>query len=688
MKRTTRWSILLLILIGAAGLRLWRINSLPPGFYLDEAFEGLGALRILADPTYHPVFLSGYSNSLALNAYANALMFWLFQHFDSEAGPTAMRVTAACFGVLGVAALYALAVELQKFAQGRLSRWFPVWAAAALAVMRWHIHFSRIGIEPIIVPLLWASATWLLLRGWRTGEWFSFAGCGALVALSMYTYQAAWMIPLLMIPVTLLLLFQPTESEGLKFAGGSVRSALAFLQTRQGIGLIITAVVAFLLFIPFGLYTWRNHETALLRPTQVAAEVGTDSAETSTLWSGIWHTAAMYSPIGELGDQSPRRNIPGEPVLNNWQALLFFMGLGVALWRVRRLPYALGLIGLFGLLLPGALSNHAPHFHRTVGASAPTALLCAFGLDWLWQWGKTKADETLRGRWALVAQRFAWIGVLLLILGGATSTYDYFVRWATLPRLYYAFDTGLWQVGQQLAQLPPDQPVYLTPRTLDYPTLAFALRNRQPAPVRFNGQHLFPLTAQVSSKPEIYAVIEDEDKRTRLLLPEVFPTATLKSSIMDWEGKAYAHFYERPANAIPQRPPQVSRAKVLGDGIQLLGYDTSPTTIHPGEILYLQLHWLVTTQPKASWTVFTHLLAKDDAGNLKLVAGQDNPPGNNTFPTNRWLPGWRILDEYEIQLPADLPLGKYGLEIGLYQADGEHLPVQGTGLRLGSIKIK
>lgn len=688
MKRTTRWSILLLVLIGAAGLRLWQINSLPPGFYLDEAFEGLGALRILADPTYHPIFLTGYSNSLALNAYANAFMFWLFQQFGGEAGPIAMRVTAACFGVLGVAALYALAVELQKLAKDRLSLWFPVWAAAALAVMRWHIHFSRIGIEPIIVPLLWAGATWLLLRGWRTGEWLSFAGCGVLVALSLYTYQAAWMIPLLMIPVTLLLFFQRSAVEARKLTGGGIHSVLTFLQTRQGVGLVITILVAFLLLIPFGLYTWRNHETALLRPTEVAAEVGTDSAETSTLWSGTWHTAAMYSPIGELGDQSPRRNIPGEPVLNDWEALLFFSGLGVALWRMRRLPYAIGLIGLFGLLLPGALSNHAPHFHRTVGASAPTALLCAFGLDWLWLWGKTKTAEASHGRWTLVAQRFAWIGVLVLLLGGATSTYKYFVRWAALPRLYYAFDTGLWQVGQQLAKLPSDQPVYLTPRTLDYPTLAFALRNRQPEPTRFNGQHIFPLTAQVSPKPEIYAVIEDEDKRTRLLLPEVFPNATIKNTIFDGEGKAYAHFYERPANAVPQRPPQVEHKATLGDGIQLLGYDTYPEVVHPGEILYLQLHWLVATQPKENWTVFTHLLAKDDAGNLKLVAGQDNPPGNNTFPTDFWQPGWRILDEYQIQLPADMALGKYELEIGLYQEDGERLPAQGTGLRLGTVKIK
>ena len=55
MSRKIRWLLLLIILIGAAGLRLWRITSLPPGFHLDESFEGLEAWRILTDPTYRPI---------------------------------------------------------------------------------------------------------------------------------------------------------------------------------------------------------------------------------------------------------------------------------------------------------------------------------------------------------------------------------------------------------------------------------------------------------------------------------------------------------------------------------------------------------------------------------------------------------------------------------------------------------
>jgi len=704
MARHTRWTLFFAILIGAAGVRFWRLTSLPPGFHLDESFEGLGAWQILTDSSYRPIFITGYANALALNSYINALMFGLFQLLGGEAGPLAMRVTAASFGVLGVAALYGLASELQKLTKSNLSIAFPFFAAASLALMRWHIHFSRIGIEPIYVPLIWTGALWLLLRGWRTGGWISFAVCGILVAISLYAYLAAWVIPFLILLCALLLLLRPTAFGLSTFPASQFRSIWAMLRTRQGVGLLIVLLVACLCAIPFTWYTWHNYDTVILRSSQVVAQGGTDSSEPdSTIWRSIGQTALMYAPFPGFGDGHTRRNIPREPLLNLWQSLVFYLGLLLALWRLRRPGYAMILIGLIGLLLPGALSNNAPHFHRTLGAAAPTALLCAIGLDWIWQWRWRKADQRpttndtqqpwinlRRGRVPLgrVVRQFSWISLLLLGLGGATSVHDYFVRWARLPELYYAFDTGLWQLGQHLAQVPAAQPIYLTPRDTIYPTLAFALRNRPgPAPIHFDGRHIIPLTAAVTDQPELYAVIEYEDFRTSLFLPGIFPTATVQQEFFDWAGESTVRIYERPANAMPEQLPEFFYPATLGDGIGLLGYDLHPQPVRAGDILYLQLHWLVDAKPTANWTVFTHVLAHD-AGNPMLVAGKDNPPGENSLPTTRWQPGWRILDEYQIQLPADLASGEYSLEIGLYQASGEHLPSDATGVPLGKLVVE
>jgi hypothetical protein len=120
----------------------------------------------------------------------------------------------------------------------------------------------------------------------------------------------------------------------------------------------------------------------------------------------------------------------------------------------------------------------------------------------------------------------------------------------------------------------------------------------------------------------------------------------------------------------------------------LAGYDVQPPSLHPGEILYLQLHWLVNSAIAEDWTVFTHLQRRDDSGSFVQVAGSDSRPGGGSLPTWRWQPGWRVLDEYQIALPGDLPPGSYSLAAGLYRQDGARLPAEGPGILLGDVVIE
>lgn len=693
MSSSTRQRLLFLLLGLAIGLRLWHIDRLPPGFHFDEAFEGLEAWRILTDPSYRPLFLLGNFGVPPLNAYANALMFGIVTFFGGNAGPTAMRLTAATFGVMGVAVLYGLAHELRRLSSGRarLSVGFPLFAAATLALMRWHLHFSRMGIEPIIVPLLWSAAIALFLHGRRTGLWLSFAGSGGVLAAGMYTYQGAWIIPFLMIPTLLWLVLSHwrTPPKRLDYEPAVKRSPPTGEDLRRlWQGAALTAGVALLLVAPLGWFISQHLDLILLRPAQLSIVGSTASPADNSVGAAVWATAKMFGPFGAPGDSDPRRNVPGWPALSLWFALPFYLGLLLALRWVAQPAYAIPLIGLGGLLLPGIFSEYAPHFHRILGAAAPTALLCGLGLDWLWQW---HPRQTTLVRWTAIA---------LLLLGGVTESYNYFVQWARLPDLYYAFDVGLWRVGQFIAAQPTTTPVYLTPRAADHATLAFAwtaqttvaqqhsTNKGRGAPVTFDGRAIFPLTAHHTATDELYAVIEHEDFRTRLLLPGLFPTATVAAEFTDKQGAVYARVYRRPAGAEAQRPPQQSFEVTLGDGIGLLGYDVQPAPLKAGEILYLQLHWMVTSPPRADWTVFTHLLARDAGGAVTLVTGHDSRPGGGSLPTTRWQAGWRILDEYQLALPHELAPGDYEIAIGLYQPSGERLPTTEGGVRLGKVHIE
>ena len=128
--------------------------------------------------------------------------------------------------VLGVAALYALAVELQKLAKDHLSIWFPVWAAAALA---WNLSggyagqlslghaafyglgaytstllFLKAGISPLIGMLAGAaiSAAVAMVLGMITlrlkGSFFvmSTLAFGAVVILALMGIVLFWLVEL------------------------------------------------------------------------------------------------------------------------------------------------------------------------------------------------------------------------------------------------------------------------------------------------------------------------------------------------------------------------------------------------------------------------------------------------------------------------------------------------------------
>ena len=92
------WARLILIslILLAFGLRIWRLDILPPGLYFDEAFDGWDARRI-AFEGYHPVYFAANNGREPLYIYLLALSVRLF-------GPTAyaLRLVSALAGALTV----------------------------------------------------------------------------------------------------------------------------------------------------------------------------------------------------------------------------------------------------------------------------------------------------------------------------------------------------------------------------------------------------------------------------------------------------------------------------------------------------------------------------------------------------------------------------------------------------------
>ena len=109
-------------------------------------------------------------------------------------------------------------------------------------------------------------------------------------------------------------------------------------------------------------------------------------------------------------------------------------------------------------------------------------------------------------------------------------------------------------------------------------------------------------------------------------------------------------------------PPIEQRIDQVFDGqIALLGYNGAECA--RGATCALTLIWRSEQAPAKSYKVFVQLL---DANGLPR-AQIDAAPVNGARPTTSWLPGEIITDPYMLNLPADLPAGRYRVVAGLYQ---------------------
>lgn len=91
-----------------------------------------------------------------------------------------------------------------------------------------------------------------------------------------------------------------------------------------------------------------------------------------------------------------------------------------------------------------------------------------------------------------------------------------------------------------------------------------------------------------------------------------------------------------------------------------------PEHVAPGATFKLNLVWQGEGPTDQSYKVFVHL--RDERG--QIVAQADKYPLGGRAPTNGWLPGEVVVDEYTLSVPSDLSPGIYTLVVGWYEEAG------------------
>ncbi len=441
-----RRAAFVLILAYAAFLRLHALTTTPPGLYRDEAVNGnnvLAALETHRFAVFYPE--NNGREGLYINVTA-PFVAW----FGNQAW--ALRLPAAIFGVLTVAALYLLGAEC-------FGPWTGLAAAFFLATSFWHVNFSRLAFRVIAAPCFLVWSVYLLLAGMRRARWWLVATAGAVYGLGFYTYIAYRATPLLM----------------------------AFLLRRAGARICrIFSLAAAALAAPLALYFVRHPGDFWERAGGVSVLHNPHPA--LELLLNTWRTARMFFRRGDL---NWRHNIAYRAELYWPVAALFALGVIIAIWHACRRPrsaafqaampasqpaslqepgmppwqaeslryrpatnYALPLVWLAVAALPVVLSDDVlPHALRSLLMAPAVFLLAAVG---------ARAAFTFAA--ARFGPRSATAAAALVLLCLAWEPYhSYFDVWARDPHVPPAFDAAAADLSRRILRTPADKIVIVPP---------------------------------------------------------------------------------------------------------------------------------------------------------------------------------------------------------------------------------
>ncbi|MFO7680605.1 MAG: glycosyltransferase family 39 protein [Chloroflexota bacterium] len=624
------WALLLLAAGTAVFLRFWQLGEAPPGLYHDEAYNGLDAVRVLAEgPSLYFEANNGREPAyILLTAMAVAAL-----------GETtlALRLTAAVVGSLTIIPVYLLADGWF----GRKTALFAVWL---WAVTLWPLHLSRIGLRAILLVPLLALTFWLGTLAFRRQKGWLWLLAGLVYGLSFYTYLAARFTPLLL---ALLLLFLLWRGDGRRL--------------WPGVGWFVagTAVSLF----PLALLFMQNPDLIFGRSGQVS--ILNADINGGDLWGTLLRQIGLA--LGMFlwqGDTILRHNPAGRPVFDWLMALPFLLGLGWCLVNWKRAAALTVLLWVGVMLWPTILAEDTPHFLRAVGVLPAALLLPAIGLAQLWDWPRLP--------------RWLRHGLVVVLVGGSLllTVRDY-VNYSRQPDVAYLFETAVTDLAQLINQEEGGTAVFLDEERFwqKYAALRFLVPAER---VRlFRPENGLPI--DITEKATLYAwPFADQAFVEQLWQPPSLVTIQEGSLARgDLEAEAYTLFvryHAAPAAAMPE---------LASFGAEF-GLHEVAVAAQPDRILQVDLVWSGGSAVPDNRVVFVHVVGPDG-----LIAQDDGPPGQGYWQAAWWQPGLFLRDRHELRLPETAVGADYKLHIGWY--DGQTLArlpvVSAAGAPLGDAFI-
>ncbi len=669
--------ILFAIIAIAAFFRFYRLDSIPPGFQFDQAFNAFDILRLLQGQ---------FAIFFPANTGREPLYFYLLMPSVALFGPTAfaIKLTSAIIGLITIPLIYGFARALFSPSPGsvRIAALTALFAAISL----WHVFFSRDGLRVILEVPLTLLTFWYLwralsfpplpnreragrkssrassnsisnefpprddLRGVRVRRDFALAGF--FLALALYTYPSGRLLPIASIILSM-------------YAALSDRArAAVYLK-----GLLVSLVVAGVLFLPLGIYFLFHPDQFISHTEQIS--VFTSRVNEGNILAAIYGNFLAVAQMFLIkGDEGSIHNLPGRPIFDPMLGTLFVIGATIFLvtlfhprsTRIDRKKSIFIATWLLVTLASSLFSDDAPNFLRTLPALPALMVLPAWAAAEIW--------ARLR---APVARQAATVVFGAMIAASTVLTYrDYFIVFANLPGLYYTFDVDKVEVSTWINQNARSQHIYLAPLWYQQGTISLLTRN---APLKsFESRDTIVLPSSADGMDALFAFPPEQERKVQTMAARLGALGT-REELSGSNGGKLLLLYRVPAKNLPDpqnplnaltpgdafiQPQKIERAN-WENQLELFGYAVSPGGLDVRNLtVNLFLHALKPMEEDYTFSV--KVLDEKD----RVWGQEDKWPGDNSYATLLWSAGDVVIEKFYPGLNACAPAGDYRITVEAY----------------------
>ncbi len=655
----TRTHLLLAaIVLVAAFFRLYRLDQIPPGFQFDQAYYVFDALRLLQGQ---------FSIFFAAPGGTEPLYIYLAMPGVALAGitPLGLKLTTALIGIVTIPLIYGFGRTMFSSVwaeRGRQQVGVRVGLLAALfaAISIWHIYFSRYGERVVLLVLLTVLMYWFFWRALtptRVSDgkprWRFFALTGFFLALALYTYPGARVLPVALILLT----------------------AYAALTDRANTpryvkGLLLAFAVAAMIFLPLAIYFVFHPDQFIGHTADVSIFAPHEGVQSSVLDAFTGNAVRLLGMFLGAGDAGMLRNVPNRPVFDPFTGALFAVGVIVALAALLS-PRATALnrkramflaVWIVVALAVSLFSDDAPNFVRTLPAMPAVMILPA--------WGAAEVWERLR---APMAHRAAIAALAVIVLVGAASSFrDYFIEFANDPGLYYAFNTDKVEIADWVNQNASAQTIFLAPVTYQVSTVSLLTRNA--ALKSFESRDTIVLPSRAAGKDVLFGFPPDQEKKIQTMAARLGALGA-RDDLNGSNGDKLLLVYRVPARNLPDAPqpldalarggafiqPQKIEHAVWGDQLELIGYSVDAADA-PKRNLEVTL-FVRALKPMITDYTFS-IKVRDGQG--RVWGQEDKWLGDNSYATSQMNVGDVVIEKFYPGLNACAPAGDYLITVEAY----------------------